>query len=234
MQVVKIEGSSNIFAIGHDGSDLFVEMKGGTYKYFDVPVGMFEDMQLAPSAGKYLNEFIKPHFRYEEASLAFAAPRPVSTPTVSLDESSVIVATGISMIQVELVGKLTHSTDGAAGYDLHSTESLCIYPGQRARVGTGVHLKMPPWMAALVVPRSGLAMKYGITVVNAPGLIDPDYTGEIGVILHNLGNERFDISVGTRIAQLMFTQFCAPELIQVETVETGSKRGAGGFGSTGA
>jgi len=134
---------------------------------------------------------------------------------------------------VEFTGQLTRSTELAAAYDLHSTKACVIKPGQRHTVPTGVTVDMPPYMAAFVLPRSGLAHKKGITITNAPGLIDPDYTGIIGVILQNDGDEDFEVKEGERIAQLMFVPFFTPKLRKVEVLTKETERGAGGFGSTG-
>lgn len=130
-------------------------------------------------------------------------------------------------------GNLVRSTEHAAAFDLQAAVSLMLAPGQRCLVPTGVHVDMPPYMAAFVLPRSGLAFKKGITITNAPGLIDPDYAGDIGVILQNDGDELFVVEKGDRIAQLMFVPFFTPTLTQVETLHKVTERGTGGFGSTG-
>ena len=126
----------------------------------------------------------------------------------------------------------TRATEGSAGYDLASNGKACIEPGERILVGTGLSLELPPDIAASVRPRSGLAAKHGITVLNTPGLIDPDYRGEIKVILYNAGNKPFWVNRGDRIAQLTFEHILTPELEQAENLDT-TERGAGGFGSTG-
>ena len=91
---------------------------------------------------------------------------------------------------------------GDAGYDLRTAESFSLWPGERVTVPTGVAVALPPGVAGLVTPRSGLAASHGISVVNGPGLIDPNYRGEIRVVLVNLGDARFEAAVGDRIAQL--------------------------------
>ena len=126
----------------------------------------------------------------------------------------------------------TRATEGSAGYDLSANGKACIEPGERILVGTGLSLGLPPDIAASVRPRSGLAAKHGITVLNTPGLIDPDYRGEIKVILYNAGNKPFWVNRGDRIAQLTFEHILTPELEQAENLDT-TERGAGGFGSTG-
>lgn len=135
-------------------------------------------------------------------------------------------------MEIKMQGILHRATPLSAGYDLAAVETAVIMPGQRQCVNTGVRIAPPAGVAALVVPRSGLALKRGITILNAPGLIDPDYRGDIGVILHNTGDDVFNVFVGDRIAQLMFVPFCAPTFVQAGELEP-SVRGAGGFGSTG-
>jgi dUTP pyrophosphatase len=123
--------------------------------------------------------------------------------------------------------------EGDAGYDLHAAEAASIPPGARASVGTGVAVAIPPGHAGLVVPRSGLAARHGIAVVNAPGLIDSGYRGELRVLLLNTDREStFEVQPGDRIAQLVIVAVAAPTLEETETLEQ-SLRGEGGFGSTG-
>jgi dUTP pyrophosphatase len=123
--------------------------------------------------------------------------------------------------------------DGDAGYDLYALEPASIGPGERASVGTGIALAIPEGWAGLVLPRSGLAARHGITLPNAPGLIDAGYRGEVRVLLLNTDpRERFEISAGDRIAQLLLVRHESPELIEVESLEE-TVRGAGGFGSSG-
>jgi dUTP pyrophosphatase len=123
--------------------------------------------------------------------------------------------------------------DGDAGYDLHAAEALTLAAGARASVGTGVAVAIPAGRAGLVLPRSGLALRNGIALVNAPGLIDTGYRGELRVLLLNTDrDEAFEIGVGDRIAQLVIVRHETPELVEVEQLGE-SARGAGGFGSTG-
>jgi dUTP pyrophosphatase len=123
--------------------------------------------------------------------------------------------------------------DGDAGYDLHAAEALSLLPGQRASVGTGVAVAIPDGHAGLVLPRSGLAARHGIALVNAPGLIDAGYRGEVRVLLLNTDTRHpFDVAVGDRIAQLVLVRHAVPELVEVAELGE-SARGAGGFGSTG-
>lgn len=123
----------------------------------------------------------------------------------------------------------------AAGADLASAVDLVIEPGHRALVPTGICLALPPGYEGQVRPRSGLAAKKGVTVLNAPGTIDSDYRGEVQVILCNFGAEAVKISVGDRIAQLVVAPVSAAVIIQVsEQQQLGdTERGAKGFGSTG-
>jgi dUTP pyrophosphatase len=122
---------------------------------------------------------------------------------------------------------------GDAGYDLHAAEEVELAPGERASVGTGVAVAIPDGHAGLVLPRSGLALRHGIALVNAPGLIDSGYRGELRVLLLNTDREQaFEIGVGDRIAQLLILRHAAPELAEVEELAK-SVRGRGGFGSSG-
>ena len=122
---------------------------------------------------------------------------------------------------------------GDAGLDLRSTANIVLAPGERRMVPCGVKIAIPCGYAGLVIPRSGLAYKHGISVVNAPGLIDSGYRGEIKVILINHDkNADFVVSRGDRIAQLMLVAVPSVELVQVEELDD-SDRGTGGFGSSG-
>lgn len=122
----------------------------------------------------------------------------------------------------------------SAGMDLRANleENLVLQPGARALVKTGLHIALPAGYEAQVRPRSGLAHKHGVTVLNSPGTIDADYRGEIGVLLVNLGQEAFEVKDGMRIAQLVVAAYATFEWEPVEILED-TARGAGGFGSTG-
>ena len=126
--------------------------------------------------------------------------------------------------------KIKHLGDGGA--DVSSVEDVILHAHERKTVGTGIAIALPLGYACFVVPRSGLAAKHGITIVNAPGLVDAGYRGEIKVILLNTSDEDFHISVGDRIAQLVIHQVSTPVFNEVDALET-SERGDGGFGSTG-
>ncbi len=121
---------------------------------------------------------------------------------------------------------------GDAGCDLRAADDYTIPPTERLLVKTGVKLEIPTGMVALVHPRSGLALKHGITVLNTPGTIDSGYRGEIGVILYNSSYETFNVKKGDRIAQLVFQRFETVEFIPVEELDN-TDRGEGGFGHSG-
>jgi dUTP pyrophosphatase len=125
-----------------------------------------------------------------------------------------------------------YAKPGDAGADLRSTEALEIEPGGRALVKTGVSIAMPDGVVGLVHPRSGLAAKHGITVLNAPGTVDAGYRGEIMVTLLNTSSEPFQVLVGDRIAQILFQRVERARFIQVTTLPE-SSRGETGFGSSG-
>ncbi len=148
-------------------------------------------------------------------------------------------------MRVQIVNKSsnplpTYSTEYSAGMDLRANlkndegndEIISITPGERVLIPTGLYIQLPYGYEAQIRPRSGLALKYGITVLNTPGTIDADYRGEIGVCLINHGNNTFDVHHGDRIAQIVFAQVEQAALVEVsELVNT--KRGDGGFGHTG-
>jgi len=125
-----------------------------------------------------------------------------------------------------------YATAGAAGMDVVSAESMVIAPGARHAVATGLALAIPEGYEIQVRPRSGLALKHGITVPNTPGTIDSDYRGELKVILINLGNEPFAVQRGDRVAQLVLAPVVQAAWDEVAQLDT-TTRGAGGFGSTG-
>ena len=127
----------------------------------------------------------------------------------------------------------SYSHPGDAGADLSSSEALTLAPGQRATVGTGVSIALPAGYVAFIVPRSGLAAKHGITVVNSPGTVDAGYRGEIKVTLLNTdSSDSFEIAIGDRIAQMIVMPVTQARFIHVEKLPV-SERGESGFGSTG-
>ena len=142
-------------------------------------------------------------------------------------------------MKIKIINKSRHElphyeTIASAGMDLRAslTESRILKPLERTIVGTGLFIELPVGIEAQVRPRSGLAAKKGITVLNAPGTVDADYRGEIGVILVNLSNEDFTINNGERIAQLVIAKHERAEWDHVEILSD-TDRGSGGFGSTG-
>lgn len=142
-------------------------------------------------------------------------------------------------MNIKIINKSNHplpnyETLASAGMDLRAnlSESRILKPLERSIVGTGLFIELPIGVEAQVRPRSGLAAKKGVTVLNAPGTIDADYRGEIGVILINLSNEDFEIVNGERIAQLVIAKHERAEWVSVENLSE-TVRGEGGFGSTG-
>ncbi|PEQ14511.1 deoxyuridine 5'-triphosphate nucleotidohydrolase [Novosphingobium sp. PC22D] len=125
-----------------------------------------------------------------------------------------------------------YATDGAAGMDVVSAEDVTVAPGARHAVATGLALAIPAGFEIQVRPRSGLALKHGVTVPNTPGTIDSDYRGELKVILINHGTEAFAIKRGDRIAQLVLAPVVRASWLEVEELDE-TVRGEGGFGSTG-
>ena len=142
-------------------------------------------------------------------------------------------------IQVRVVRKTQHAlpeyeTSHSAGMDLRADleETVVLDPGGRTLIPTGLYIEIPAGYEAQVRPRSGLALKRGLTVLNAPGTIDADYRGEVGVILVNLSQEVQSVEPGERIAQLLFAPVTRCQLVEVDVLSQ-TERGRGGFGSTG-
>lgn len=142
-------------------------------------------------------------------------------------------------MNVKIVNRSEHplphyQTDGAAGMDLRAslTESLTLKPLERILVPTGLFIELPQGLEAQIRPRSGLAFKHGVTVLNSPGTIDADYRGELKVLLVNLSNEPFVVQNGERIAQLIVTSYVRAQWEQVQELSV-TERNEGGFGSTG-
>ncbi len=125
-----------------------------------------------------------------------------------------------------------YATPGASGMDVRANEAAVIKAHRRGVVGTGLYIELPEGFEAQVRPRSGLALKHGVTVLNAPGTIDSDYRGEIRVILANLGEEDFVVEPGDRIAQIVFAPVTKAELEPADELSE-TERAGGGFGSTG-
>jgi len=143
------------------------------------------------------------------------------------------------MVEVKIINKGKHqlpeySTAHSAGMDLRAdlSESITLKPLERALIPTGLYIELPEGHEAQIRPRSGLAAKHGISVLNTPGTIDADYRGEIKVILINLSNKPFEVQDGERVCQMVISEYTKVTLFQVEFLEE-SVRGEGGFGHTG-
>lgn len=143
------------------------------------------------------------------------------------------------MVEVKIINNGKHqlpaySTEHSAGMDIRAKleESIILQPLERAMVPTGLHIQLPEGHEAQIRPRSGLAAKHGISVLNTPGTIDADYRGEIKVILINLSNEPFEVKDGERICQMVIAEYVKATLTEVQILEE-SVRGEGGFGHTG-
>jgi dUTP pyrophosphatase len=125
------------------------------------------------------------------------------------------------------------ATPNAAGYDIRSAEeAVTLRPGEIRLVGTGLVMELPEGVECQVRPRSGLALRHGITLPNSPGTIDPDYRGEVRIIMQNLGSEPVTLRRGERVAQLVFSRFEVPAVAQADELSA-TERGDAGFGSTG-
>lgn len=139
---------------------------------------------------------------------------------------------GIKLADLPGVALPQMATPGSAGYDICSNQHATILPGKFAKVSTGLQISMPVGLEAQVRPRSGLAAKHGITVLNSPGTIDSDYRGEICILLINHGEHEFVVEPGMRVAQLIFSRVIEVDFSQSNSLNE-SQRGEGGFGSTG-
>lgn len=143
------------------------------------------------------------------------------------------------MVKIKIVNRGSqqlpaYATPESAGMDLRAniTEPIVLHPLERRIIPTGLYIALPPEYEAQVRPRSGLALKHGITVLNSPGTIDSDYRGELGVLLVNLSNEDFTVEAGERIAQMVIARHEQGEFVEVEELDD-TERGAGGYGHTG-
>lgn len=143
------------------------------------------------------------------------------------------------MVKIKIVNRGSqqlpaYATSESAGMDLRAniTEPIVLHPLERRIIPTGLYIALPPGYEAQVRPRSGLAFKHGITVLNSPGTIDSDYRGELGVLLVNLSNEDFTVEAGERIAQMVIARHEQGEFVEVEELDD-TERGAGGYGHTG-
>ena len=134
---------------------------------------------------------------------------------------------------IKIVGNIPQKgTEGAAGYDLVSTQTVVLYARRQIKIDVGLSIELPPGYVAYVCPRSGLALKHKITVLNSPGAIDSDFRGRVQVILVNHSDDDYCVSVGDKIAQMIISKLPEIEFISVDLL-TDTKRGEGGFGSTG-
>ena len=154
-------------------------------------------------------------------------------------DSKIRNKTNMENVDIKIINKSGHptpsyETSSSAGMDLRAnvTEAITLNPLERTIVKTGLFIALPPGFEAQIRPRSGLAAKFGISVLNAPGTIDADYRGEIGVILVNLSSEKFIINNGDRIAQMIIARYAHTKWEEVNVLDE-TKRGKGGFGSTG-
>jgi len=147
---------------------------------------------------------------------------------------SIVTVSIKTMLHAEGLDLPAYATEHAAGMDLCAAiaEDIALAPGQRALVPTGIAFALPEGYEAQVRPRSGLALKYGLTVLNSPGTIDADYRGEVQVILANLGDQPFTVTRGMRIAQMVIAAYQRIDWVKVTELPD-TARGAGGFGSTG-
>lgn len=169
----------------------------------------------------------------EEPAAAAPADEPAPAPGAGATLESPMK---IRFVRIRDTARLpTRAHEGDAGLDLYAAEGARIGPGQRVSVGTGLVAELPDGWAGLVVPRSGLALKHGIALVNSPGLIDPTYRGEIRVLLLNTDSSApFKVAPGDRIAQLLLTPFSSAPVVEVDEIGVTTIRGSGGFGSSGA
>ena len=159
--------------------------------------------------------------------------RPVAAPSRTL--STLADVEELRFIRLSEKATLpTRGHDSDAGLDLYAAEGARISPGGRVSVGTGLAVAIPDGLAGLVLPRSGLALKHGISLVNTPGLIDPGYRGEVRVLLHNTDRtSEFKLAAGDRVAQLILVPIAHASPLESDSLDS-SVRGSGGFGSTGA
>jgi len=186
-------------------------------------------------------------FSMEEAQAKLAKAMDPSTDYSYEDfiseygEGNFLPSHEINKINIDFVNKSDNQdpdweTAGSAGFDLRASETGSIKPNEFKVVPTGLFFDLPENFEMQIRPRSGLAAKHGVTVLNSPGTIDSDYTGEIKVILINHGQKIFDIASGDRIAQAVIATVTAKNIIQlskVDSIEKDTERGTGGFGSTG-
>lgn len=258
MKTCIIKNSSNVHRIAHDGVNLLVCMKGGDYVYLTVPVEVFNQMCVAESAGKFLNAEVKAKYLYrpmmDDERRAMDEAEPVSPASLRGEGDRLIVPPLVNWphpIDIKILDRevgVKYAKAGDAAFDLMAVTirdpidneiepawpqvTFWLQPGEHVLIGTGIAMKLTPGLAGLVMPRSGLAKKHRVSVVNTPGLIDSGYTGEIGVLFENRGDEPFEIRQYDRIAQYMIVPTITPIFRVVADLEQ-TERGSAGFGSSG-
>jgi dUTP pyrophosphatase len=174
----------------------------------------------------------KPKLKFQRAVKAPVVKK--EEPVVKKEEPKVASNNLVVQIQVEGEGVVpTKATVGSAGYDVRASERILIYAGMAKLVKTGIKVSIPDGYEAQVRSRSGMSLKNNVIVLNAPGTIDSDYRGEVGVILMNVGKNDYQVEAGEKIAQLVFAKVETVDF-KLATVENDTDRGEGGFGSTGA
>jgi len=219
-------GSWDPFAavLADEGGD-WIDDEAGASERPEPEVALAEDAATEAEAADDHPEWS----RGSEPSLA--EPANATSAGTTLDEP----VEELSFIRLKEHATLpTRAHDGDAGLDLYAAEGARIGPGQRVSVGTGLAVAIPPGLAGLVLPRSGLALKHGVALVNSPGLIDSGYRGEVRVLLLNTdtGSE-FKVAPGDRIAQLVLVPIATASPLEADELDT-SVRGGGGFGSSGS
>lgn len=176
---------------------------------------------LLPTDDASLREQVARHFRERDSATASAAVRWRALPHYPVRHR-----------ETHEPIPPAYATPGAAAFDLHSADDVIVPPRGRVLIRTGLAVEFPRGLALLILPRSGLALRHGLTVANAPGLVDSDYRGEIGIIVLNNGAEDYLVSRGERIAQAMLVPAIHAFFQHVDSLGE-TERGAGGFGSTG-
>ena len=177
-----------------------------------------------------LFESLDPNNDYsqEDFMKEYGEPKPINT--------SLLPKIALNFVNKSDNQDPTYATEGSSGFDIRASEDVIIEAGSSEVIPTGLFFDIPPNFEIQIRPRSGLAAKNGVTVLNSPGTIDSDYTGEIKVILINHGDKPFDVAKGDRIAQAVISTVTAKNIIQlnkVSKIEKDTERGTGGFGSTG-
>jgi dUTP pyrophosphatase len=244
--------------VAHDGTDLLALMKGGNYRYYNVPVNVFEGFLTADSAGKYLNAEIKPNFGYGKLEAAdpiivqilthpsprlpglYDAMAQAGAEAREAEENLIIPKFnnwGTKPVDIVILDpniEVKYAKPGDAAFDLMARipEPIWIEAGQHKLIPSGLKIQLHPGLAGLVLPRSGLSNKLRVSVVNSPGLIDSQYTGEVGILVENRGAAAFPLNPYDKVAQFMIVPAITPIFRVVDELQQ-TERGEGGFGSTG-